>query len=265
MGAKTRLIYDNLWRKGTMGTLAVAPLLSSEDPKHPATDTQTDTLSMYWKASSDEDTVTIPIDQGTASGMGAIDFVAILAHNIEATGVVITLEGDDADTFNSDGGNPQVSHAIVYNATNIFQFVTAFTKQYVRVRLVRAAGNFPVLPQIATILCGSYAELNRRFAPKYEIGEEDFSEEEYSDSQVLFSQEKNTLNIRRYSYQALNDASAIEILSMFEECKTIKAFAFCHNYKNPNSNTLWVRNSELISPECRNGVWYWEMAIKEVR
>jgi len=262
MGAKTRLIYDNLWRKGTMGTLAVAPILSSEDPKHPATDTQTDTLSMYWKASALTSPVTIPIDQGTASGAGAIDFVAILGHNIEATGVVITLEGDDVATF--DGGG-FVTRTLTHNATNIFQFVTTFTKQYVRVRLVRAAGNFPVLPQIATILCGSYAELNRRFAPKYEIGEEDFSEEEYSDSQVLFSQEKNTLNIRRYSYQALNDASAIEILSMFEECKTIKAFAFCHNYKNPNSNTLWVRNSELISPECRNGVWYWEMIIKEVR
>ena len=261
MGTKTRLIYDNLWRKGTMGTLAVEPLLSSEDPKHPATDTQTDTLSMYWKASSNEQIVTIPIDQGTASGMGAIDFVAILAHNIEATGVVITLEGDDVAAF--DGGG-FVTRTLTYNPTNIFQFVASFTKQYVRVKLERA-GVFPVLPQIATILCGSYAELNRRFAPIYEIGEEDFSEEEYSDSQVLFSQEKNTLNIRRYSYQALNDASAIEILSMFEECKTIKAFAFCHDHSDPNSNTLWVRNSELISPECRNGVWYWEMAIKEVR
>lgn len=52
---------------------------------------------------------------------------------------------------------------------------------------------------------------------------------------------------------------------MFEECKTVNAFVFCLNYKNPNSYTLWVRNSELNTPVCRNGVWYWDMAIKEVR
>jgi len=254
MAAKPRLVWNNLWRQGTILTP------SSEDSKHPATDTQIDTLEMYWKASALTSPVTIPINQGATPG--AIDFIAILAHNIEAAGVVITLEGDDVATFDSGGF---VSRTLTHNATNIFQFINTFTKQYVRLQLVRAAGNFPTHPQIATILCGNYTELNRRFAPEYEIGEEDFSEEEYSDSQVLFAQEKETLNIRRYSYQALNGTSINEIFSMFEECKTIRAFIFCLNYKNPNSNTLWVRNSELNSPVCRNGVWYWDMAIKEVR
>jgi len=258
MGAKPRLIYDNLWRQGTMGTLTVAPLLSSEDSKHPATDTQIDTLEMYWKASDLTSPVTIPINQGAT--WGAIDFVAILGHNIEG-GTTITFEGDTGTGF---AGGGHVSRPITLNATNIFQFFTAFTKQYVQLRLVKAGG-FATHPQIATILCGSYVELNRRFAPEYEIGEEDFSEGEYSDSQVLFAQEKETLNIRRYSYQALNSASITEILLMFEECKTVNAYIFCLNYKNPNSYTLWVRNSELNSPVCRNGVWYWDMAIKEVR
>ncbi len=258
MGAKTRLIYDNLWRKGTMGTVGAAPFVSSEDPQHPATDTQIDTLSMYWEASSDEQTVTIPIDQGGTPG--AIDFVAILGHNIEDVGVVITIEGATNNTF-AAGFESQV---IDHHETNIFQFLTSFTKQYVRIKLVRAAAVFPILPQIATILCGSYLEFNRRFAPVYEIGEEDFSTMEFSDSQVLFAQDKETLDIRRYSYQALDTASMTGILAMFAECKTIKGFAFCHNYSDPNPNTLWVRNSELNSPVCRNGVWYWEIAIMEI-
>jgi len=246
-----------------MGTVGVEPLVSSEDPQHRASDTQFDTLSMYWKASSTEKTVTIPIDQGATPG--AIDFVEILGHNIEAEEVTIWLEGDDANTFNSgDGGNPQVSLPIGYNLTNIFQFVSEFTKKFVRVRLYRDAGVFETLPKIATILCGKSVELNRRFAPEYEIGEEDFSKSEYSDSQVLFGQEKETLNIRRYSYQALNKESVNEILAMFKECKTIKAFAFCHDYNTPNLSTLWVKNAELNSPVCRKGAWYWEMAIKEI-
>ncbi len=258
MGAKTRLIYDNLWRKSTMGTVGAAPFVSSEDPQHPATDTQIDTLSMYWKASDNEATVTIPINQGATPG--AIDFVAILGHNIEAAGVVITLEGATNAAF----GAGFVTRTITHNVTNIFEFVTTFTKQYVRIKLVRAAGVFPILPQIATILCGNYLEFNRRFAPQYEIGEEDFSEMEYSDSQVLFSQQRQTLNVRRYSYQALNNASASGILAMFEEAKTIKAFAVCLDHTAPNTNTLWVRNSELNPPVCRNGVWYWDMAITEI-
>lgn len=257
MGAKPRIIYDNLWRKGT----ALTP--SSEDPQHPSSDTQLDTLNMYWKASVKTSPVTIPINQGATPG--AIDFVAILGHNIESSGVVITLEGDDVAAFNSDGGNPQVIRTLAYNATNIFEFVTTFTKQYVRLKLVKAAGDFTDYPQIATILCGNYVELNRRFAPEYEVGEEDFSVTEYGESQVLFAQEKETLNIRQYTYQALNTASITEIQAMFKECKTIKAFAFCHDSSDPNSNTLWVRNSELNSPVCRNSVWYWTMTIKEVK
>ena len=259
MGAKTRLIYNNLWRKSTMGTVGAAPLVSSEDPQHPASDTQIDTLSMYWKASSTENIVTIPINQGATPE--AINFVAILGHNIEAAGVVITIEGatDNAFTVGLE------SQVIIYNATNIFQFLTSFTKQYVRIKLVRAAGIFPTLPQIATILCGSYLEFNRRFAPEYEIGEEDFSEIEYTDSQVLFAQEKQTLNKRRYSYQALNNASAAGILDMFDDSKTINAFALCIDHTAANTNTLWVRNSELNPPVCRSGVWYWDMAVTEIK
>ena len=255
MGAKTRLIYDNLWRKGTMGTP------SSEDPKHPATDTQADTRSMYYKALNKTSPCTVPNDLLTAQ---EINFVGIIDHNFGDIGAGITIDFQGADDANFTAPD-LVTENLTYNVTNIFQFFTAFTRQWVQVKLTKAAGDFTNEPQFATVICGSYAELNRRFAPIYEIGEEDFSEGEYSDSQVFFSQEKETLNIRRYSYQALNDASAIEVLSMFEECKTIKAFAFCHDHSDPNPNTLWVRNSELISPECRNGVWYWEMAIKEVR
>jgi len=51
---------------------------------------------------------------------------------------------------------------------------------------------------------------------------------------------------------------------MFEEVKTIKAFAVCLDHTAPNTNTYWVRNSELNSPVCRNGVWYWDMAITEI-
>lgn len=259
MGAKTRLIYNNLWRKGGNGIASTPPA----EAQHPVSDTQIDTKSMFWRSSDKAvETQLIPMDLG--EGTININFIAILGHNIlTGEGQNITVQEDNNSNF---GSIEAETDAFTYQEHNIFQFLaTPLTERYIQVKIVRTGGGeFTTKPQIATILCGKYAELNRRFAPEYEIGEEDFSEMEYSDSQVLFAQERETLNIRRYSYQALNNASVTEILAMFKECKSIKAFAFCHDYSNPNSNTLWVRNAELNSPVCRNGVWYWEMAIKEI-
>jgi len=230
---------------------------TSEDPQHPDTDTQIDTLSMFWRSLNDTDDPTLlPCNLG---GAEEVNFVAILGHNIPVTASIF-FEGADDAAF---AGPDLVTEAIAYNATNIFQFFTTFTKTWVRVRIT-TPGNPDDYIEIATILCGSYAELNRRFAPEYEIGEEDFSEMEFGDSQTLFAQEKETLNIRRYSYQALNTASIAVIQAMFTECKTIKAFAFCHDYSAANTSTLWVRNSELNLPVCKNGVWYWNMVVEEI-
>jgi len=254
MGAKTRLIYNNLWRKGT-GLLPASPVA---DLQHPVSDTMMDTKSMYFQSSTLGHPLELPMDLG---GVKEVDFVAIIGHNFADIGAGLTIQFQlsSAPNFGADLETIDLEYA----ADNIFQFFTAYTRQYVRVKVDRA-GDFAVKPKVPTILCGKYAEFNRRFAPEYEIGEEDFSEFEYSDSQVLFAQEKDSLNIRRYTYQALNTASKDDILAMFKECKTIKAFAFCLDHTAPNTNTLWVRNSELNSPVCRKGVWYWETAIKEV-
>lgn len=188
-----------------------------------------------------------------------IDFIEILAHNFTA-GATIEVKG----SMESDFSDTVETVVIPYNEDDIFYFFpSAITRRYWKVEITDALNSDGYI-EIATILCGKYAQLNRRFAPEYEIGEDDFSEFEYSDSQVLFAQEKDALNIRRYSYQALNTASINEIFAMFKECKKIKAFAFCHDYSDPNPNTLWVRNSELNPPVCRNGVWYWDMAITEI-
>jgi len=256
MGAKTRLIYDNLWRKGG-NSLPSDPVA---EPQHPVSDTQIDTLSMFWKSSNKATTPT-HIEMDLKAGTRSINFIAILGHNIpEGEAGDITFEEADADNF--AGATP--TSKFTWQANNMFKFLsTPLTKQFVRLVLVNGGG-FTAAPKIATILCGSYLEFNRRFAPVYEIGEEDFSEMEYSDSQVLFSQQRETLNVRRYSYQALDDDSANGILAMFEEVKTIKAFAVCLDHTAPNTNTFWVRNSELNPPICRNGAWYWDMAIMEI-
>jgi len=202
MGSKTRLIYDNLWRKGG-NALPSDPVA---EPQHPVSDTQIDTLSMYWE-SSDKTTTPTHIEMDLKAGTRSINFIAILGHNIpEGEAGDITFEEADADTF----AGAVATSKFTWQSNNMFKFLsTPLTKQYVRLVLVNGGG-FTAKPQVATILCGNYLEFNRRFAPEYEIGEEDFSEMEYSDSQVLFSQQRETLNVRRYSYQALHYGSGIQ-------------------------------------------------------
>jgi len=252
MGAKIRLIYNNLWRKGT--AIASTPVA---DPQHPVSDTQIDTPSMFWKSSNMATTPTlIPMDLG--AGAGAIDFLMILGHNIEV-GTTITLEH-----ANNAGFAGFASIAITHNATNIFQFFTTFTDQWVRLRLVKAGG-WATAPQVGAILCGSYFELNKTVGLNYEEGHEDFSELEYSDSQILFSQEKEIIEVRSLPFRGLDDATRANILLFFNECGIHKAFVICFDSTAANTNSYWVVNTEIVSPRYQqNDCWHWQLNTKEV-
>ena len=234
---------------------------SSENPQHPATDTQIDTLSMFCRASSKISPFTIPLNQGATPG--AIDFVAILAHNIESSGVVITLEGDDVSTFDSGGF---VSRTITYNATSIFEFVTTFTKQYVRLKLVKAGGDFTDYPQVATILVGSYFEPNCNFDWKYLEGDIDPSKIEYSDSMVVFAQEKDEIFRGEYLFASLDDTAIVSVQELITLCGIHKAFIICFDYNNANTESHWVRLSGISRPgHAFHNIWNWDCPIEEVK
>jgi len=247
-----RLIYDNLWRKGT--ALPADPVA---DPQHPVCDTQMDTKSMFFKASATTSPCYIPLDLGT--GAGAINFLAILGHNLPS-GTTVTLEhDDDGDTFPS-----AISVPIAYNALNIFQFFTAFTERYVRVKFLKGGG-FGSAPQVATILCGSFVEFNRRPQKGYTLGKEDITEIEETDSRVIFAQEKDPLNEYRYMFEALNNETKTAILAFLEECRINRGFVWCTDYEAANTSSIFVRNTEIIYPVFQYpDVWNWEIAMREI-
>lgn len=248
-----RILHDNFWRSGTIYAS------SDEDPAHPVTDTQVDTLEQYWRH---QDRVNGQVTMYASNNLGSaklVNSLALLSHNFDSS-VVIKLFGadDSAITVNV------VQRNISFYAGSILAFFDAFTKQYIKIEAVNATNPADYL-KVSTIWAGNHLELNRRYQPEHEEGEEDFSESKHSDSQVLFGQEKPTLNVRRYSFQALNSASKIGIQALLEGCKKVNAFIFCIDYNAPNANILWVKNEELNPLIYRNGVWAWDMAIKEYK
>lgn len=251
--ANPRIIYNNRWRAGTIGAT-----LTSEDPQHPATDTQIDTPSMFWRSLNDTDDPTLlPCDLGLAYD---IDFVALLNHNIPDTARIF-FEGADDEAF---AGGDLVTVELTHNATNIFEFITSFNKKWVRVRIT-TPGNPDNYIQIATVVCGKYIELNKTVGLNYEEGHEDFSELEYSDSQVLFSQEKEIIEVRSLPFRGLDDATRANILLFFNECGVHKAFVVCFDSTAANINSYWVVNTEMVPPRYQqNDCWHWQLNTKEV-
>ena len=251
--ARPRIIYKNRWREGTMLTP------SSQDPQHPATDTQIDTKAMFWQASSKTSPANLPVNLGATY---EINFVAILDHNIESNGVTIKFEGADNSAFTVG----LVTRTLTYNETNIFAFITAFTKQYVRLRLEKAT-DFTDYPRVATISCSKHFELNRSERPGYGWGPEDPSVVEEGDSGVAFVCEKPGINVGNFPFVGISDAVKAEILNFLDEVGIHDAFVLCFNYADPNNESVWVRNSEVVIPrwDGTNNCWIWELRVREVK
>jgi hypothetical protein len=228
------------------------------DPQHPVSDTQIDTLSMYWKSSNKATTPTyVPMNLG--AGAGAIDFLAILGHNLPS-GTTITLEHDDNADFSSPTSIP-----ITYYATNIFQFFTAFTEQWVRLKLVKAGG-WTTAPQVAATICGSYFEPNCNFDWKYVEGDVDPSKIDYSDSMVVFAQEKEEIFRGEYLFASLDDTAIVSVQELITLCGIHKAFVICFDSDNANTQSLWVRLLEISQPQAVfHNIWSWNCPIEEIK
>jgi len=249
-----RLIYDNFWRKGT--ALPADPVA---DPQHPAYDSQMDTKSMYFQSSTLVHPSLLPMDLG---GVKEVDFVAVLGHNFADIGSSLTLQFQLASNSAFDADLEIIT--LEYAADNMFKFFTTYSRQFARLRIERGS-NFTAKPKVGTIFCGKYVELNRRPQKGYTPGKDDITEIEESDSRVIFAQEKDPLDEYRYTFKYLNDAIGAEILLFLDECRKNRAFVWCKDHTAPNTNSVFVRNTEMNPPVFdypKN--WDWKIAMREI-
>ena len=251
--AKARFIY-NRWRNGTIGAT-----LTSEKPQHPATDTQIDTKTMFWRSVNDTvDPTVLPCDLGDEYD---IDFVALLGHNIPDSSQIYfegadneDFEGDDLETIELD-----------HNATDIFQFFTSFKKQWVQVK-IETPDNDDNYIEIANVICGKYFEPNCNFDWRYPEGDVDPSEISYSDSMVVFAQEKDGIFRGEYLFDSLTDTAVASVQELITLCGIHKAFVMCFDSANANTQSRWVRLLEVSRPEAIfHDIWSWSCPIEEVK
>ena len=106
---------------------------------------------------------TITVDFGAAREITAL----ILGDHNFTAGATILLEGDDADTFDSDGGAAQISEAIAWSEEIILHYLAvASTKRYWRIS-VTDGDNPAGYIEIGELFLGSYLELSKNFQNGY--------------------------------------------------------------------------------------------------
>jgi len=241
------------WNTGTHKASDISDLCGFDDS---ANDTGTDTYTSDYRRIH-YPACYVPNNLGAAY---SIDFLAILNHNISSDATIKAIGADDED-FTTN----KVEETITYNANNLyFFFDSAETKQYWKIE-IQDPTNPNGYIQIGHILLGAYAELNKAYGKDYDKGKEDLSEEEYSDSNVLYGQQKEPLDSMTLPYKGLSDTSVSSILAMFEEAGRSKAVIFCFDYSDPNDNSYYVRNAELNKPQYKHvDNWNWTANLVEV-
>lgn len=106
---------------------------------------------------------TITIDLGSAQEVQAL---ILYDHNL-TSGTTLSIDADDADTFDSDGGSPQFTESITWNSEKILHYLsTATTRRYWRLNITDAANSDGYI-EIGELYLGPYLELTKNFAEGY--------------------------------------------------------------------------------------------------
>jgi len=154
---------------------------------------------------------------------------------------------------------------ITNNLYNIFFFLTSsVTNRYVKIRIADPT-NTQAFIQVGHITLGYYWELEKGVGKSYDDGKESFSSVDFSDSMVSYAQEKPTLGKKTLPIKGISTSTKETILLFYEEVDIIKAFVICLDYETPNTDSYWVQNVELVSPQYQNyDNWDWALVIREV-
>jgi len=133
----------------------------------------------------------------TLTAEAAADALIIFDHNLTSA-ATITLWGDDAATFDSDGGAAQLIETVTWAADKILHYLTTTdrTKKYWQLRITDAA-NPDLYVEIGEIFLGSYMELSRNYKEGFSKGFEllfDSNRTPYGVTKKRFYNRQRTFN-----------------------------------------------------------------------
>lgn len=182
---------------------------------------------------------TITIDLTAAAEVKAL---VVMDHNFTSA-VTLLLEGDDAATFDSDGGSAQFSEAVTYNAEKIVHYLSvATTRRYWRLSITDA-GNTDGYIEIGELYLGSYLELSRNYRQGFSEETEFLMEQNrtpYGVGQDRFYNQQLTFEFDWNAIVAADITSLKTLIAAIasRSAGTFKPFWFNKDSASPNDSYL---------------------------
>jgi hypothetical protein len=198
---------------------------------------------------------TITIDLVTEQEVKAL---ILFDHNLTAGTIV--LEGDDAATFDSDGGSPQVSESITLVSGQILHYLVAAdtTKRYWKLEITNTANPDGYI-EIGELFLGSYMELSKNYTPGFQ-----------KNINLLFDSNKTPYGVRKNRFynrqrQFIYDFNVIPLADLVllealvdgitdKDVGTLNPFFF--NDDSAITGNIWMVNLDVIPEKHMASGWY---------
>lgn len=175
--------------------------------------------------------------------------IVIYDHNF-TDAATLSIDGDSAPTFDTDGGSAEFSEALTWTDEKIVHFLSAAqTYRYWRLNVTDAA-NPDAFIEIGELFLGSYLELSRNYVNGFQ---EDIESVKNTNATVYGIERDRFFNFQRtwkIDWHVITSADAANLKTMFASLGSrstgiFKPFFFCFDSATP-SNT-WMVKADALS------------------
>ena len=204
-------------------------------------------------------TITITLDAEAEA-----DALVIFDHNFTSA-ATITLWGDDAATFDSDGGNAQLIETVTWASGKILHYLTTTdrTKKYWQLRITDTA-NTDLYIDIGELFLGSYMELSKNYSVGFSKGFELLHDSNKTPYGVVKKRFYNKQRIFTYDFRLISTTDLALLETMIDAIAIrstgeLKSFWF-------NDDSAVVANTWLVDitklPEKHVASSYYEASLE---
>lgn len=196
-----------------------------------------------------------------------INALVLYDHNLSAT-ATIALWGDDAATFDSDGGAAQVIEAVTWTADKILHYLTTAdrTKRYWQIRITDTANTDGYI-EIGELYLGSYLELSRNYTEGFERVTETFKEGSKLQSGINRNWYFGNQEVFKLEFNFMPAADVVSMRALFAAISSRSTGKLLPFYLNMDSavpaDTWLVEIEELPVTHKTRGFYEMELELKE--
>ena len=205
-------------------------------------------------------TITLPAEQ-------LVNALILYDHNL-SSGATIALWGDDAATFNSNGGAAQVIESVTWTDDKILHYLTTAdrTKRYWQIRITDTANEDGYI-EIGELYLGNYLELSRNYTEGFERTTEALKENNKMQSGVNRNWYFGNQEVFDLEFNFMTAADVVNMRALFAAISSRATGQLLPFYLNMDSavpaDTWLVEMEELPVTHKSRGLYNMELELRE--